>query len=76
MIKEFTKSLDDDNNERLRVRLSIKKGELNNLVFQYESLIAKKWTPIVRYDLAHGFFHRDVMKPKVKKKKRLLKLLV
>ena len=74
MIKEFTKSLNDDDNERLRVRLSIKKGELNNLVFQYESLIAKKWTPIVRYDLAHGFFHRDVMKPNGEKEKTVIEI--
>lgn len=22
-----------------------------------------KWVPVVRYDCAHGFFHRDIMNP-------------
>ena len=48
MIKEFVKSLDDEGIERLRVRLTIKKGKLTDVVFQYESLIEKKWTAIVR----------------------------
>ncbi len=56
MIKEFLKSLDEDGNERLRVRLTIRKGELTDIVFQYESFINNKQAAIVRYDLAHGFF--------------------
>ena len=34
----------------------------------------KKWTPIVRYDLAHGFFHHDVMKPDGEKEKTLIEI--
>jgi hypothetical protein len=49
------------------VRLEIDKGELTNLVVQYESLIENKWTAIVRYDIEHGFFHRDLMTPKGEK---------
>ena len=30
---------------------------------QYESMIGEKWTPVVRYDCAHGFFHRDMKRP-------------
>lgn len=41
MIKEFVKSLDEERNERIRVRLSIEHGELVDIVFQYESFIAK-----------------------------------
>lgn len=74
MIKEFVKSLDEERNERIRVRLSIEHGELVDIVFQYESFIAKKWTPIVRYDLAHGFFHRDVMKPYGEKEKTVIQI--
>ncbi|MEO5571825.1 MAG: hypothetical protein ABIT08_00310 [Bacteroidia bacterium] len=74
MIKEFLKSLDDDDNERMRVRLTIKKGELTDIVFQYESLIEKKWTPIVRYDMAHNFFHRDVLKPNGEKEKTVIEI--
>ncbi len=41
MIKEFVKSLHEDGNERLRVRLTIKKGELVDILFQYESFIKR-----------------------------------
>jgi DNA-directed RNA polymerase subunit L len=61
--KEFFKILDREGFERLRIRLKIDKGELINIVVQYESLIEKKWTAIVRYDIEHGFFHRDMMTP-------------
>jgi hypothetical protein len=29
-------------------------------VVQYETRIDDKWLPVIRYDTAHGFFHRDV----------------
>jgi hypothetical protein len=74
MVKEFVKSLDDEAHERLRVKLTIAKGELIDIVFQYESLIEKKWTAIVRYDLAHAFFHRDVMKPNGEKEKTAIEI--
>lgn len=61
--KEFFKYLDSNRTERLRIRLEIEKGKLVNLLFQYESLIKGKWREIVRYDFAHGFFHRDVLYP-------------
>ena len=28
---------------------------------QLETLIEKEWYPVVRYDTAHGFAHRDLM---------------
>jgi len=65
--KEFFKILDKEGNDRLRIKLGIEKGELINIVIQYESLINNKWTPIVRYDIEHGFFHRDLMTPKGEK---------
>jgi hypothetical protein len=42
------------------------------LVAQYETIINEKWMPIVRYDCAHGFFHRDVMHPNGDKEKKLI----
>ena len=75
MTKEFVKSLDEEGNERMRVRLSITQGKLVDIVFQYESFIAKKWTPIVRYDLAHGFFHRDIMKLNGEKEKTVIQIV-
>lgn len=65
--KEFIKRLDKFGQERMRVKLTINKGKLSDLVFQYESFIDNHWREIVRYDLAHGFFHRDFVFPKGKK---------
>jgi len=72
--KEFVTYLDKNSTERLRVRLTIEKGELTDIIYQYESFITDKWYPIVRYDCSHGFFHRDVMKPNGDKEKSLIEL--
>jgi hypothetical protein len=73
-IKEFTKQLDKTGNERLRVKLSIDKEKITDLVFQYESFIENHWREIVRYDLAHGFFHRDFIFPKTEKEKMRIEI--
>jgi hypothetical protein len=65
--KQFYKILNREGTDRLRVLLEINKGELINIVVQYESLIENKWTAIVRYDIEHGFFHRDMITPKGEK---------
>ena len=65
--KEFFKILDREGLDRLRVRLEIDKRELINIIVQYWSLIDNKWTPIIRYDIEQGFFHRDMMTPKGEK---------
>ncbi len=62
-LTDFFIYLDTAHEERVRVRLTIEKGKLTDLVYQYESLIDGQWHPIVRYDMAHGFFHRDVLFP-------------
>ena len=59
--KEFTKEIDLDGNERLRIRITITKGTVTDVVVQYESRIMEKWHSIVRYDCSHGFFHRDIL---------------
>ena len=59
--KEFVVILDKSGNEKIRVRISTEKGILIDVLFQYESLINKKWLPIVRYDCHHGFFHKDIL---------------
>ena len=61
--KEFLKILDKFGSERLRVRLTVDNGQIADLVIQYESFINEKWIVIVRYDMNHGFFHRDLMIP-------------
>ncbi|MFH1005114.1 MAG: hypothetical protein V1781_06435, partial [Bacteroidota bacterium] len=72
--KEFIKRLDKVGHERMRVKLTIDKGKLTDLIFQYESLIDNHWQEIVRYDLAHGFFHRDFITPKGEKEKMRIEI--
>jgi len=72
--KEFLKYLDEDKFERIRLQLQIEKGKVVKLVIQYESFIANEWRAIVRYDTAHGFFHRDVLYPKGKQEKQSINI--
>ena len=67
--KEYTALLGKDNSDRLRIRLRTEKNELIDVVYQYEAFIDKVWVAIVRYDCAHGFFHKDVMQPNGEKEK-------
>ncbi len=57
--KEFYIYLGNKLTDRIRVKFSKEKGIIINLVIQYEAFIIEKWHAIVRYDCAHGFFHRD-----------------
>lgn len=68
--KEFTKELGEDGDDRLRVKINVEKGRVNNVVVQYESKIKDKWYAIVRYDCSHGFFHRDILNPNGEKIKQ------
>ena len=43
------------------MRIKTEKGKVVDMVVQYESYLNSKWTPIVRYDCAHGFFHRHLL---------------
>jgi len=58
-IQDFETELD-----RLRVHFRTAQGQVESIVvIQYEAYIDGKWRPIVRFDEAHGFFHRDVISP-------------
>ena len=46
--------------DRLRVRFDTARGQVTRLVVQYEALIGNKWEPIVLYDTAHGYLHKDL----------------
>ena len=70
----YQKFLDNDGNEKLRMRITTEKGNVVNMVVQYETLFNNEWVPIVRYDCAHGFFHRDVMKPNGDKEKQAIQI--
>jgi hypothetical protein len=66
--------LDEEDLEKLRIRIHTNKGQVSDVVVQYESLINDKWTAIVRYDCAHGFFHRDELYPKGLKDKQVISI--
>jgi len=73
-IKEFTKEISPDGNERLRIKIVAQKGKISDIVVQYESKIMDKWHPIVRYDCSYGFFHRDILTPKGEKLKQVISI--
>lgn len=58
----------------MRLRFDKEKGEIIDLVLQYESMIHDKWVAIVRYDCAHGFFHRDLLHPNGDKEKKAIEV--
>ena len=72
--KEFIKTISTEGNDRLRIRIVTEKGQVVNIMVQYEANIAGAWREIVRYDCAHGFLHRDVMLPKGKTEKQPLSI--
>jgi hypothetical protein len=59
--KQFVDFFGLSRKDRIRCAFETQKGKVARiLVVQYETLLHGKWTPVVRYDTAHGFFHRDV----------------
>ncbi len=58
--------------DRIRVRFKKNRGKITDFVVQYEMLVTGQWTPVIRYDTAHGQPHTDVIGPDGKKEKRLL----
>ncbi|MDD3559412.1 MAG: hypothetical protein PHW27_12670 [Melioribacteraceae bacterium] len=50
-----------DSTSRYRHYHSIEKGSVLEFSVQCEVILNEKWYPVVRYDTAHGFAHRDLM---------------
>jgi hypothetical protein len=50
-------------NDRHRRRHLSEKGRILKFVVQFETKIGDHWYPVVRYDTAHGYVHRDLMHP-------------
>ena len=68
--KEFTKLIGETQEDRIRFRFKRDNGKLIDMMIQYECLAGGKWREVVRYDFAHGFFHRDLISPKGEKEKK------
>ena len=72
--KEFFKIIDPEGKERLRVRVLTERGQVKDIMVQYETKIGEEWHEIVRYDCSHGFLHRDVIHPNKKTEKTPLRI--
>ncbi len=55
--------------DRFRYYHYLDQGRITRFVIQYEAFIREKWHPIVRYDTAHGFPHKDLLHPGGKQEK-------
>jgi hypothetical protein len=50
--------------DRIRVEFTVRGKNVTVIdVIQYEAEMAGTWVGIVRFDMAHGFLHRDIMRP-------------
>lgn len=50
--------------DRLRIKFLVERGKVTKIdLMQYEAEVQGRWYPVVRYDTAHGYLHRDVMRP-------------
>jgi len=50
--------------DRIRVEFTVSGKQVASIkVIQYEAEIAGQWTGLVRYDMAHGYWHRDIRRP-------------
>jgi len=61
--KSFIVYLADSDCDRYRLFCVTEKGAVTIFCVQYEAFIQGQWHPIVRYDTAHGFPHRDQLHP-------------
>ena len=57
--------------DRSRQLLQIDGGRIVGFVVQYETFIAGEWKPVVRYDTAHGFAHKDILSPTGETEKKI-----
>ena len=66
---EFHRLLNDDN--ALRVQFELDQGKVDKFVVQLECRFGETgvFTPVVRYDTAHGFAHCDRLHPYEKSSK-------
>lgn len=49
--------------DRKRHEHLIASGKITGFVVQYEFWVGNEWIPVIRYDTAHGYAHKDLMNP-------------
>ena len=58
---DFNAPLDEEGLEWIRYRFTTESGQVTMFTIQYETTIGEERMPVVRYDNAHGFAHRDLL---------------
>jgi hypothetical protein len=58
--------------DRKRHEHLAEKGKIMGFVVQNETLFRDNWMPVVRYDTAHGYAHKDLIDPDGSKEKILI----
>jgi len=57
--REYLRPLTPD--DYLRYRITTDQGQVVDFVLQYETNVGGHFLPVVRYDRAHGYLHRDTL---------------
>ena len=60
---DFIIYLDEAQENRYRHWHIWEEGKITKFRVQYEAFIVGQWYPILRYDIAHGQPHRDILHP-------------
>jgi hypothetical protein len=68
--KSYIYMLTDE--DRKRHEHVVEKGEIKGFVVQYGTRVHDKWLPVVRFDTAHGYAHKDLLNPDGTKDKTLM----
>lgn len=55
--------------DRKRHEHITEKGRVSGFMTQYEIFFEGEWMPVVRYDTAHGYVHKDLINPDGSKEK-------
>lgn len=66
---EFRRLFDDQN--AARVSFETERNRVLGFMVQLECLFGDDWHPVVRYDTAHGFAHRDLLHPSGETEKKI-----
>lgn len=72
-IRKHSWMYDLTDRDRIRVAFTVRGRQVVALdLVQYEAEINGEWVAIVRYDMAHGYLHRDLMHPDGTREKRAI----
>ncbi len=61
--KGYVIYLSPERKDRFRYYHVLERGKVVRFSVQYEALISGEWRAIVRYDMAHGRPHKDLLHP-------------